>query len=209
MSKSNMRFLLMALATVLCCIALLIAGTYALFTDSVTIENHLRAGTLKVSLVREKLTSHNLAADGTMETVTDEEKVDFTNTTTANVFGLTESTYIVPTSYFTADMVISNKSDVAFVYWIELALDIESSNVELAEQLTVTVKHGEAEMSQPLSKGLLVGSSANTIGTVLVGEETKFSVSIKFENLENVVNNTAQAQEVFFDLAVYAVQATN
>lgn len=209
MTKSKMRLLLLALATVLCCIALLIVGTYALFTDSVTIENHLRAGTLKISLVREKLTSHNIAPDGTMDTVTDEEVVDFTKATTANVFGLTEGTYIVPTSYFTADMVISNRSDVAFVYWIELVLDIEKSDAELAEQLTVTVKHGEVERSQPLSKGLLVGSSADTLGTVLVGEEAKFSVSMKFENLENPVNDMAQAQKVFFDLAIYAVQATN
>lgn len=209
MTKRTIRLLLLALVAVLCCLALLIGSTFALFTDSVSVKNHLRAGTLKVSLVREKLTSYNITDDGSMKLDTDDSIVDFTESTKANVFGFSEDDRIVPTSYFIADMVISNSSDVAFVYWIEIVLKTDKSAAELAEQLTVTVKHGEAETSQSLNNGLSVGSSENTLGTVLVGEEAKFSVTIEFKNLENSVNDTAQDKEVFFDLVVYAVQATN
>lgn len=205
MAKSKWRILIVALATVLCCLALLITGTYALFSDTVTVENHLRAGTLKVTLVRENLTSYNVADDGTMTYTTNGTKTDFTNKTSENIFDIKDDTVIVPMSYFTADMVITNSGDVAFVYWIEVVTDADNTDKEFASQLTITVKHGETETSQSLDKGLAVGNSSNALGTVLVGGEAEFSVSLKFEDVSD--NNLAKLQKASFDLVVYAVQA--
>lgn len=213
MSHSKSRILLMALATVLCCLALIVGATYALFTDRVSVTNHLQAGTLKLTLVREKLTSHNLDPEGSgyMKNEEDEDEMDFTDPTDKNIFGLSESVLIVPTSTFTADMRIEHGTDsnVAFGYWIEIVLNTDDSDAELAEQLKVTVTYGDNEEAvKYLNQGLTIGSDAAPIETIGVGETAEFSVTLEFVNLDNATNNLAQGQNVYFDLIVHAVQST-
>jgi predicted ribosomally synthesized peptide with SipW-like signal peptide len=109
----------------------IIGMTWALFTDTQSVKNHLKAGDLKITLERTELVKKTLTLTGYLEEtkVQDETKdkpVQFTNPSDKNVFGLDIDANdeviekIVPGSKFAAKMKITNKSDVAFGYWIEI-----------------------------------------------------------------------------------------
>ena len=180
--------------------------TYALFTDDEVVINHLRAGDMNVTLTRTKLTSNYLNNQGFLDTITDNEEIDFTDGNNQNVFGF-KDTIIVPTSKYVAEMKITNnseeaKSDVAFAYWVEI-IYTGDTGVELAEQISVTVDTAE---SKRLNQGLAVGSESAPLGVLAVNESGSFTVTVEFLDLET--NNKAQGDFVSFDLVVHAVQYT-
>ena len=195
------RALLVSGAIILLCMCIIVGMTYALFTDTQTVTNHLKAGDMKITLKRVELTKKTLDASGylaeTQVQKATDAPVDFTNPTDENVFGLqtddegkvTEK--IVPGSKFVAKMEISNdgsKSDVAYDYWIEIVLNVEGLSAEeiealkLDEQLQVTVD-SELEndpLPQTLDKGMNVGSEESPIGTLVLGDSDSFTVTMEF-----------------------------
>jgi hypothetical protein len=202
-SRNRKRALLISGSVILLCLTVIVGMTAALFTDDEVVNNHLRAGDLNITLVRTKLISTYLTDRGFLDTVTDGQLKDFTNETSENVFDL-NGAVIVPKSKYIAEMQISNESDVAFEYWIEIVYT-GSANVELAEQISVTVN---TEESKRLNQGLMVGSESEPIDVLAVGEAGKFTVTVEFLDLDNSVNNMAQGDSVTFDLIVHAVQYT-
>ena len=46
------RSVLLSILTLVLCLSVVAAGTYALFTDDVTFEEHLNAGSLDITLIR-------------------------------------------------------------------------------------------------------------------------------------------------------------
>jgi len=54
------RSVLLSVMTLVLCLALVAGGTYALFSDQVTLTNHLEAGTLDITLTRTKLVTKSL-----------------------------------------------------------------------------------------------------------------------------------------------------
>lgn len=60
MGKNKVRTLLVACVMILFATALIIGGTFALWSDNVSVENHLSAGSLKVKLERINLTKRIL-----------------------------------------------------------------------------------------------------------------------------------------------------
>ncbi|MBO5327416.1 MAG: hypothetical protein J6A84_04785, partial [Clostridia bacterium] len=156
MSKRR-RSVLLAVLTLVLCLALAVSGTYALFTDKVTLQNHMQAGELDVKLYRTKLVAKTLdpatglLTQGTPNTT----RVDFSNPdqNTQNVFGLTDSDVIVPECTYTADMLIVNETDVAFGYWVELVFNASGytaqKDLKLAEQLEVSVTIGTQSAGVP------------------------------------------------------------
>lgn len=201
MAKAS-RKLLLALFAIAVALALVVGGTYALFSAQVNVENHLFAGNLSAKLVRENLETVSLAENGRLTKTTDSAEKDFTKATSENLFGLTDGTKIAPGCKFTASMVLTNDGSVAFSYWIEVKLKSESN--KLAEQLKVTVKAGETENGQALSTSLTVGSDEEGLGVVEVGQTAKFSVTVEFTNVDG--NNEAMSQEAEFDFIVHAIQ---
>lgn len=208
------RTVFVSLAAIALCIALIVAGSYALYTDGVTVKNHLVAGSMQVKLERTNLISTKLDTDGYLTTTesnpTDDETlyVDFSGETEENVFGLGASEKLVPCSSYTAEMLLSNESDVAFSYWIEIRLTEGYEDTALAKQLKLTVTvEGEANgIEKTLDQGLTVGGESAPVGVVVVGASQAFTVTVSFEDLDT--NNEAQAQEVQFDLLVRATQVT-
>ena len=184
--------------------------TFSLFTDAEFVNNHLKAGDLDVTLERTKLTSTYLTDRGFLTTAVNDQKKDFSNNTDENVFGL-DGALIVPLSEYEAEMVLTNNSDVAFNYWIQIVTD-EKSGENLAEQLevTVTIKNEDGTtQTKRLAEGLWVGSASDALGVLAVGEDCEFSVNIKFlddRSVEEIENNDAQGESVYFDLVVYASQ---
>jgi predicted ribosomally synthesized peptide with SipW-like signal peptide len=205
---------------------IIVGMTWALFTDTVTVENHLKAGDLNITLERTKLETYSIdATTGYLVSTTNDDVVNFSNPTGKNVFDLTTSSKIVPCSSYTATMRISNNtatvtenkqnSDVAYDYWIEIKLKVDGLTAEqikalkLDEQLNITVSSEELTepMSALLSEGLTIGSSIDPLGTLTLGDSDNFTVKMEFVDGAN--NNDAKTQMLTFDLIVHAVQRTS
>ena len=217
--NSTKRVLLVSASMVLLCLCIIVGATYALFTDSVTVHNHLQAGDLDLRFERTNLEYAVLKTDGTIEVVKETGVVDFTDTsidfTNTNIFGINDERVIVPTSFVKADLRIANDGNVAFDYKVFLLLK-DGISTDLAKQLLVTVSSGNNVLvsKKPLSEmatgeGYVILSGS----TVKTTSEVVFTVHIEFA--DDVVDNTiddndlAQDQAVAFDLSVSAVQSTS
>ena len=210
----RMHIILVAVVTMLLCAAMIVTGTYALFTDSYMATTHLKAGTMKIRMVRTKLVSYT----GYGDPVTNNDQLIYAGIeedetlATENIFGLgDENDLLVPTSQYTATIQLENKSDVAFNYYIQI--QHRASN-DFAHQAKITVdvtpENAEdaatSETTYSLADSFFVGSTEKPIAQVTVGGASTFSVSILFPDVEG--NNKAQGLNADFDLTVYAVQAT-
>jgi hypothetical protein len=209
------RTLLLAYTTIALSMATMVGGSYALFTDQAQGHVHLEAGTLSTKLERTHLVTKTLGPTGQLVESTVTDPVDFTDNTTDNVFGLSSDAKIVPTSEFSATMKISNADAVAFDYWIEVSLaekdangnTIDYTKMFLDDQIEVTVYvNDEHKITQRLTSGFALGGETDPIGTLKVGENQTFTVTVKFVDEDN--NNDAQGEVLDFDLCVYAVQDT-
>ncbi len=210
------RSLLSASIMTMASIGLMVGGTYALFTDSAKISNHLQAGNLNISLIRTSYTKHTLNDSGYLEDVSSSVETDFSGDNEENVFGLDDDEVIVPASSFLANMKLINgvkngnsyiASSVAFSYDVKIVVSDEA-NEDLISQLNVVVKKGNEEVA---NKKL----SEFTTDAVFSGKMTKtdtaveFSVKLTFENLTANENNKAQDKTADFDLVVEATQLTS
>ena len=221
-SINRKRTLIVAGAVILLCTIVIVGMTYALFTDTETVKNHLQAGDLSITLKRTKLTKTTLDSEGYLvEMQPIVQDVYFSQPTNENVFGLTTDANgvvtekIVPGSKFVAEMEISNESDVAFGYWIEIVCKDKTQGAHLAEQVKVTVKTN-SDNAAFVGSGLKVGSDSNFIDVIEVDASGTFTVTVEFVDagytFENGVlsstNNNAKNESLDFDLVVYAIQVT-
>lgn len=213
-NTSRTRTLLVSCVVILLNVAIIVGVTWALFTDTQKVSNHLQAGDLSITLKRTELTKTTLNTNGYLvEQPTDTTVVNFSNPTDANVFGLGENEKIVPGSKFVAKMDIANNSDVAFGYWIEIVCTDKESGANLAKQLKVTVNTG-SDASAFVNDGLTVKGENGYVGELGIGATAAFTVTVEFldsfvaeNNIEN--NDLAKGENLSFDLVVHAVQATN
>lgn len=205
MNKTKKKTLGIAIILIVLCLALFIGGTYALFSDEITTENHLKAGTLEIGLQRTSLTKTYLdETTGYLKTDTNNNVVNFTNATRENVFGIESNEMVVPGSAYEAKMKITNKGSVAFTYNIKLKLKTEIN--ALAEQMKIYVDGvDKGYLSNYLQTNSEV-SIATGVMTLADGNVKTFTIKIVFEDLSD--NNTAQNKEVLFDLIVSATQKT-
>jgi predicted ribosomally synthesized peptide with SipW-like signal peptide len=188
------------------CAAMIVGGTYALWSDNVTVENHLSSGTLQVKLERISLTKTYLDNEtGYLVTAgPDTTMIDFTDTNTAddNVFGI-EDEKVVPCSEYEAKLRLTNNGDVAFTY--DVIIKLNSASNALAEQLKVYI---DGEDKGTLDQYAVDGKAVISTQTMAKNDAAKeFTVKIQFIN-DDDVNNDAQDKEVKFDLLVNAVQKT-
>lgn len=207
MGKGKVRTLLMSCVMMLLCAAMIVGGTFALWSDSAKVENHLTAGTLKVKLERISLTKTYLDNDTgyLVTTVPDTSIVDFTDTNTANanVFGIDNDEKVVPCSKYEATLRLSNNGDVAFSY--DVIIQLTSASNALAEQLKIYV---DGEDKGTLDEYVADGKAIIATQTMAKNDAAKeFTVKVEFIN-DDSVNNDAQSKEVKFDLLVNAVQKT-
>ncbi len=214
MGRKRVRTLLLASVTIMLCMALLIGGTYALWSKTVSVTNHLVAGNLDLKLERIALSKTMLDNEtGYMKTVSNTDTVDLTTGSDVNVFGIEESELVVPTSCYEATLKLTNNGSVAFTYQIVIKL-IEVDE-ELAEQLMVSVNGVEKGYLSTFNAqdGQVVVASADA-SAVEKGQATTFRVKVEFkddaaEGVTDIINNAAMDKEVEFDLIVKAVQLTS
>ena len=213
-STNRKKALLVSTAIILLCMTIIVGMTWALFTDTKTVSNHLQAGDLSITLKRTELTKTTLNAQGKLVTsAPDTTTKNFSNPTDENVFGIVEGEKIVPGTKYQASMQIENHSDVAFGYWIEIVCTDKTNGADLAKQLKVTVNMG-ADASASVNDGLTVGSSSNYVGELIIDATAEFTVTVEFLDsfvAENNIdhNDLAQGESLSFDLVVHAVQATD
>lgn len=205
------RSVLLSVMTLALCLALIASGTYALFSDEVRLTNHLQAGKLDITLTRNSLTTKSVDTTTGFLTdpITTTEPVDFSNPTKRNIFDITDDTLIVPGSYYSAEMQISNHSDVAFGYWLEIVFD-GTVDLTLAEQIniTVTTSDGAKSISTTLDKSKgLIGEETSPIEVLAKSGSALFTISVEFDDLGN--NNDAKNKTFEFDVIVHAVQVTS
>ena len=221
-SANRKRTVLVSTAIILLCMSIIVGMTWALFTDTKTVNNHLQAGDLSITLLRTELTKTMLDGKGYLDTVevqkTTDEPVDFSendpnDTADDNVFGIEEGETIVPGTKYVAVMKIENHSDVAFGYWIEIKCSDESKQEDLAKQLKVTVTTS-TDSYDFVANGLIVKPEQGYIEAVEVGaDDVYFTVTVEFVDLgldaDGVgANNSAKNDTVDFDLVVNAVLLT-
>ena len=213
-STNRKRALLVSASVILLCMTIIVGMTWALFTDTQKVTNHLQAGDLSITLKRTELTKTTLNAQGKLVTsAPDTTTKNFSNPTDENVFGIAEGEKIVPGTKYQASMQVENHSDVAFGYWIEIVCTDKTNGADLAKQLKVTVNTG-SDASASVNDGLTVGSSSNYVGELIIGATAEFTVTVEFLDsfvAENNIdhNDMAQGENLSFDLVVHAVQATD
>ena len=204
--QKKIKLLFVSYLVILLCTVLIVGGTFSLFTDSVSVKNHLQAGTLDVKLVRTNLEYTKINEEGYLEVIKDNEQYDFTNEVDKNIFGLdSNNLQIIPGSYFSTTLELINNGNVAFEYSIIIILNTEGN--ELANQLEVEIIDAE---NNKISKKLSELSNGKELlfkemNSVLNKEI--FNVKITF--LDDINNNKAKEQAIDFDLVVNAVQKTN
>ena len=213
-STNRKRALLVSASVILLCMTIIVGMTWALFTDTQKVSNHLQAGDLSITLKRTELTKTTLNAQGKLVTsAADTTTKNFSNPTDENVFGIVEGEKIVPGTKYVAKMQVENHSDVAFGYWIEIVCTDKTNGADLAKQLKVTVNTG-SDASASVNDGLTVGGSSNYVGELIIGATAEFTVTVEFldsfvaaNNIDH--NDLAQGENLSFDLVVHAVQATD
>lgn len=231
MEKNRIRSLLFASIMIMLSIALLVGGTFALWSSSKTVTNHLQAGKLDLELYRTELKKHVLNKDGYMNTLpVDTTEVNLTGNSTQNVFGIDNANgeLVAPTSWYEAKLKIKNTGDVAFKYDIIIRLktivngdgNVEVDQYNLAKQISVYATNkvdGDYTYQGQLSEFIDQNSKDAVIASyVAKGTTESFKVKIVFDNDadpyrpydESIVNNNAMNDEVYFDLIVKAVQLT-
>lgn len=219
------RTVFVSAAAIALCASLMIAGSYALFTDNVTVHNHLVAGTMNVTLTRKHLEYVTLV-NGVATVQEQADDVDFSEATGANVFAVAEKDAngewtvssaqnalgsIVPTSYFEATMEIANKSEVAFDYALEIVFGDKENASQLAEQLMLTVDildaSGNVKTDNVIARKVSEDGVKIDCSTLTPATGETFVVRLEFID-DDKTNNAAMAQSVSFDLVVHAVQKT-
>lgn len=213
------RSVLLAVLTLMLCLALVAGGTYALFSDKVILNNHLQAGTMDITLMRTNLKTKSLnSATGFLVETENPEDIDFSkpydpndpNAKNKNVFDITDETLIVPACMYSAEMQLTNNTDVAFGYWLEIVFD-DKVDLTLAEQLKITVK--TVDDNKSISKMLkdsagLIGAEDDPIGILAKTGSALFTITVEFCDLDHSVNNNAKNTSFDFDVVVHAVQVT-
>lgn len=219
MNLRRSRTLLSASVLMMVGVGTLVGGTYALFTDTAKVTNHLKAGNLNISLVRTKLVKNTLNDQGVLAQTTNTDEVDFSGESQENIFGLGSDELIVPTSSFTADLKLINgkkdgnsyvPSSVAFSYSVKIVVS-DDSNEDLINQLNVTVKKDASDTGT--TKTLKEFDDLVILDGKMIKTETskEFSVAITFKDTapDNDENNKAQDKKASFDLVVEATQLTS
>lgn len=200
------RTLLLSALTALLGVSVAVGASYALFTDQVTVNNHLSAGSLDVGLYRVEYKENVLVADGTMaESTPDTTRVDLTQN--ADKLFVIDDLF-VPTSWYETTVEVSNLGDVAFDYGVRILWTDDTANDKdqiIAEQIQITISVGDTKEQFYLCD---CADYDVVLGSMLKGDAAEqFTVKAEFVNRDD--NNAAMQAEIDFDLQVYATQKTN
>lgn len=210
---------LSALVTLLC-LAALVVGTVAIFSDSSSGNVHLAAGRLSVGLYRTEMSGTELLPDGTvaeMPKETDPVDLEADDSSVFDIQGF------IPGMWREAVLRVDNNGTVAFNFDVSIVnVSLNggtAASQALSEQITVTVYNivgsertqvASFHLSEYEEKGQNI-----SLGKLNASEEENtsssayFAVHVSFDTeATGDDGNLAQGGDVSFDLRVYAEQET-
>ncbi len=208
--RLNKRTLLLSLVTLCVSTMLIVGATFALFTGEVTVNNHLSAGNLEVGLLCTSYKYSAINEKGFLEESgeTLDEAVDLTKENSA-IFTVVDA---VPTSWYKAEIEVSNIGTTAFDYGMRIIWNAndnqEDNDVDLADQILITVE--STKLPEPVSFKLSEAKDHDIkLGYLIRGakgdDAEKFTVTAEFVN-DDDINNSAMLATLEFDVQVYATQ---
>ncbi|MBQ9086463.1 MAG: hypothetical protein IJY47_04680 [Clostridia bacterium] len=230
------RILLLSCSVILLCCCLVVGGTYGLFTEQVSVTNHLSAGNLDVQLERQTWSYTYLDSTGVMKTMTPDNNTpgynDYDTNKTANLFGIPEDSSgvqtvkVVPGSKFESQLKLTNHGSVAVDYSIFVVLDNRNGSDPAAdqafrEQLRVSVYevNNGTVATTPAKTAMLdelvdAGTGMRfTDGLLLANDDGNGDNNPSIEFVvtiefvdNNNINNDAQSAIAYFDLYIEAIQ---
>lgn len=210
---------LSALVTLLC-LAALVVGTVAIFSDSSSGNVHLAAGRLSVGLYRTEMSGTQLLPDGTVAEMPKETDPVDLETDDSSVFDIQG---FIPGMWREAVLRVDNNGTVAFNFDVSIVnVSLNggtAASQALSEQITVTVYNivgsertqvASFHLSEYEEKGQNI-----SLGKLNASEEENtsssayFAVLVSFDTeVTGDDGNLAQGGDVSFDLRVYAEQET-
>ncbi len=210
---------LSALVTLLC-LAALVVGTVAIFSDSSSGNVHLAAGRLSVGLYRTEMSGTELLPDGTVAEMPKETDPVDLETDDSSVFDIQG---FIPGMWREAVLRVDNNGTVAFNFDVSIVnVSLNggtAASQALSEQITVTVYNivgsertqvASFHLSEYEKKGQNI-----SLGKLNASEEENtsssayFAVLVSFDTeVTGDDGNLAQGGDVSFDLRVYAEQET-
>ena len=210
---------LSALVTLLC-LAALVVGTVAIFSDSSSGNVHLAAGRLSVGLYRTEMSGTELLPDGTVAEMPKETDPVDLETDDSSVFDIQG---FIPGMWREAVLRVDNNGTVAFNFDVSIVnVSLNggtAASQALSEQITVTVYNivgsertqvASFHLSEYEKKGQNI-----SLGKLNASEEENtsssayFAVHVSFDTeVTGDDGNLAQGGDVSFDLRVYAEQET-
>lgn len=210
---------LSALVTLLC-LAALVVGTVAIFSDSSSGNVHLAAGRLSVGLYRTEMSGTQLLPDGTVAEMPKETDPVDLETDDSSVFDIQG---FIPGMWREAVLRVDNNGTVAFNFDVSIVnVSLNggtAASQALSEQITVTVYNivgsertqvasfhlsEYEEKGQNISLGKLNASEEeNTSSSAYFAVHVSFDTEVTGDD-----GNLAQGGDVSFDLRVYAEQET-
>ncbi len=209
MEKKRIAPLLFSMLALCLCTIFVVGGTYALFTDTVTVNNHLEAGNLKVGLFRTSYQERVLDNSGLMsESAEDTTRVDLA----ADASKLFNVNNAVPTSRYQATVEVSNLGSTAFDYGMRILWkpneDTTDNDEVFAAQIKITVT--SKKLDAPVEFMLNACSEHDiSLGYLLKNAPAEtFTVKAEFVN-DDANNNAAMLATLDFDVQVYATQKTS
>ncbi len=200
------RIVLLSMITLCFSVMMIVGGTFALFSDSQVVNNHLEAGNLDVGLHRVSYIAHQLDKDGVMKTsIEDTSDVDLNQ----NASKLFEVKNAVPTSYYQATLRISNNGSTAFNYGLRILWEKTDKTSALeesfAKQIEITVTSSKLNSPKVFRLADCVSNDVG-LGYILKdGSAETVTVKATFVN-DNNVNNDAMLATIDFDVQIYAAQ---
>ncbi len=224
------RTLLLSVLTVCVCTALVVGGTFALFTDTVEVNNHLVAGKLEVGMTRTAFSKNVLNTSGLMEVVKDDGDVDLVKDSHV-LFDVTEA---VPTSWYQADINIANQGSTAYDYnvriiWANQATATDKDKA-FASQVEITIISDKISDDDATGKFAFTDEDGEIIkevncvsfrldkcndeenivslGYMLKGASAE-TFTVRAEFVDSDSNNSAMEADLRFDVQVHATQKTS
>ena len=202
-NRSNRKKLWISVAVAVVCAAIVVLSLILLFADD-DVDNHIVIdkpikpvqGELDLKLVRERLQTVTIDADGLPALNVSDRFTDFSNSK-ENIFGITENMLIGPKCYFAANMAISNSKPYSFEYWLEIVPQDGGNLLVDQLELTVTIE-GETFVKRTLQSGL----TTKIFPVVNVGETARFSVRLEYLDVQD--NDLTKNTTLAFDMIVHA-----
>lgn len=205
--KVKTSLLIIAIVALIATVSVLVFSTYALFSDSQSVGNHLEAGTLKIGLYQTGASGYKIDEQGKLTAFTEEKNVNL-RTSDEKIFNLEN---VAPGVSYSATLKIINEGDTAFTYSVKIVdlVATDTADYALLDYLTVDISVGETSVVSGVSLSAAENALYN-IGEVLYSADSnlfeEFTVTVNFPNVSEDGQNAAQSGAVSFDLTVTATQ---